>query len=226
MSSSKIWLLEQFDFWSVLKKDDIEYLDTHLVKKRIMKNEHLMLGENVDSIFFLKKGVMKITTYHEEGRECTKYLLKRGSIFGELPFSITSGNDDYAVALEDSVICYLHENEFNRILEKNHALNNEINKMMGSKMIRLHRRIESIVFKDSKTRVQEFLNDLKNDYGQQDENGNIVVKNFLTHKEIAGLTSTSRQFVTKILSEMKMAGSIDYNKDYIIFPSCSAAEAD
>lgn len=41
------------------------------------------------------------------------------------------------------------------------------------------------------------------------------MKNFLTHKDIAKLTFTSRQTVSSVLNRLKRNGQIDYNERYI-----------
>ena len=45
----------------------------------------------------------------------------------------------------------------------------------------------------------------------------VIVKNSLTHNDLANLISTSRQTVTNILNELKEAGAINYNRREIEF---------
>ena len=40
----------------------------------------------------------------------------------------------------------------------------------------------------------------------------VMVKNYLTHKDIAALTGTSRQTVTTILNELKEKNIINFNR--------------
>jgi CRP/FNR family transcriptional regulator len=43
----------------------------------------------------------------------------------------------------------------------------------------------------------------------------IILNNYLTHSDIAGIISTSRQTVTILLTEMKNSGLLNYNRKLI-----------
>ena len=79
-------------------------------------------------------------------------------------------------------------------------------KIMGSRMLEMEQRLESLVFKDSRTRIIEFLKDLADKKGQR-VGYEILVRKFMTHQDIANLTATSRQTVTTVLNELR-------NKNY------------
>jgi CRP/FNR family transcriptional regulator, cyclic AMP receptor protein len=76
---------------------------------------------------------------------------------------------------------------------------------------KLERRIQSLVFQDSRTRVVEFLREMAEEKGKK-VGFEIMVKNYLTHKDIASLTGTSRQTVTTILNELKEKNIINFNR--------------
>ena len=69
------------------------------------------------------------------------------------------------------------------------------------------RRLESLIFKDARTRIVDFIVDMGNEKGKA-IGKEILVKHNLTHMDIANLTATSRQTVTTVLNELK-------EKDYI-----------
>ena len=48
------------------------------------------------------------------------------------------------------------------------------------------------------------------------EEKDVMVKNYLTHNDIAGLICSTRQTVTLLFNEFKNAGLIDYNRSEII----------
>ena len=84
-------------------------------------------------------------------------------------------------------------------------------KIMGSRMLDLEERLESLVFKDSRTRIIEFLYNLGEKKGQR-VGYERVVRKFMTHQEIANLTATSRQTVTTILNELRNKNIITFNR--------------
>ena len=68
-----------------------------------------------------------------------------------------------------------------------------------------------MLYKDSSTRIKEFIADYVEEFGKADQSGKLVAKNLLSHKEIANLTNTSRQTVSNVLSKMRKDGIIDYD---------------
>ena len=79
----------------------------------------------------------------------------------------------------------------------------------------MERKVESLVFKDSRTRIVEFLRDWADEKGKK-IGYETMMKNYLTHKDIASLTGTSRQTVTTILNELKDKNIINFDRRRIL----------
>ena len=79
----------------------------------------------------------------------------------------------------------------------------------------MEKRLESLVFKDSRSRIIEYLVDLNNEKGQR-VGYEWVVRNFITHQEIANLTATSRQTVTTVLNELKTKNILTFNRKRLL----------
>ena len=74
--------------------------------ENIQKGQVIELSsEHKKSIFFLKKGTVKIVN---SKNDTVKYIVKRGNIFGELAlYNKEAAAEEVAYALEDCVICYI-----------------------------------------------------------------------------------------------------------------------
>ena len=212
---SKVWYLEQFNMMKKLRKEDILHMQQSMVMKTINKDTLLFFPEKKnDHLYFLKKGIVKIVHYLDDGQEDIKTIIGPGSLFGELALIDGESPEDHAIALEDCVVCFVDVPSMQRMMEQNNALKIEIYKIMGLRIKRLERRLESIIYKDSRTRIIEFLEDFLREYGEEIE-GKWQAKNFLTHTDIAKLTATSRQTVTTVFNELRNNGAIDYDKNFI-----------
>lgn len=215
MKLSRLWYLEQFNLMERLNKEEMMRLADSTVMKNYNKNASIIFSESSRRyIYFLKKGVIKIGSYTSSGDEDFKYLLKEGSIFGELALVDSENPNDLAIAVEDCLVCLIDVPTMEDMMQKNKKLNNEIIKIMGLRIKKLERRIESILFKDARTRIVEFIADFVKDFGQL-ENGVFRVRNYLTNSDIAKLTSTSRQTVNAVLNELRNAALIQYDSKYI-----------
>jgi CRP/FNR family transcriptional regulator len=134
-------------------------------------------------------------------------------VFGEM--ALADGNaNDFAVAADDLLICAIDIDVLQDIMQRNKAFNIAMYKLIGLRLRKVESRLSSIVFKDSSTRIIDFVRELARDFGKE-KDGAIVVKNFLTHKDIAKLTFTSRQTVNSVLNRLKRNGQIDYDERYI-----------
>ena len=84
-------------------------------------------------------------------------------------------------------------------------------------MKRIERRLEILLFKDTKTRLIEFINDLKEEFGTYEENGKVVVTHPYNQSDIAKLIGTSRPTLNILINELKQEKVIDFKRKKIIF---------
>lgn len=213
MNEQSLWFLENIDVIGIFcpKKIKRGDLDDH-TQKLYQKGEYIYLpDEHADKIFFLTTGRVKIGTYNEEGKEITKTILHQGEVFGELSMIGESKRRDFAYAMEDTQVCILTTQEMQTLMRDYNALGLFLMKIMGSRVLQMEKRLESLVFKDSRTRVVEFLLDLVEEKGQR-VGYEMLVRKFMTHQEIANLTATSRQTVTTVLNELRNKNILTFNR--------------
>ena len=166
-------------------------------------------ADHKNSIFFLKKGSVKIVNTTNDS---VKYVVKRGNIFGELAlYDKEAAKEEIAYALEDCIICYIEPERMENLMEKHKTLKNGVLKIYGLRIKKLERRLSDLLYKDSPTRIKEFIIAYVEEFGKKNEAGNLIAKNLLSHKEIANLTNTSRQTVSNVLSNMRKKEAINYN---------------
>jgi CRP/FNR family transcriptional regulator len=213
---TKYWFLEGFNLFKKLGMLNMMKICEILEMDNIEKGEPIKLSEDhKDSVFFLKRGSVKIVN---TTNDTVKYIIKRGNIFGELAlFDKEVATEEVAYALEDCVICYIDSEQMEELMEKHKSLKNGILKVYGLRIRKLERRLHDLLYKDSATRIKEFVLEYIDEFGEENESNQIVAKNLLSHKEIANLTNTSRQTVSNILSSMRKNGAIDYNTQFISY---------
>ncbi|WP_237561794.1 Crp/Fnr family transcriptional regulator [Flagellimonas algicola] len=181
----------------------------------LLEMEHLDKGKEIaignrdkKSIFFLKKGAVKILN---STHNTTKYVVKKGNIFGELSlYDEQAAAMEKAITLEESIICYIQSDMMEELMEKHKSLKNGVFKVYGLRIKKLERRLEDLLYKDSKTRIADFIYAYVKEFGE-DKLDRIEAKNLLSHKDIANLTNTSRQTVNNVLSTLRKEKRIDYN---------------
>ena len=122
--------------------------------------------------------------------------------------------------LEDGVVCIIEAEQMKKMIEDHKSLKNQLLKLQGLRIRKLQRNLEDLLYKDSETRIKEFLLNYLAEFGKN-EGGFLKAKNLLSHKDVAQLTNTSRQTASNIFSKLRKEGVIDYNSSEIFMKSNS-----
>lgn len=209
---SSFWYLENVDMKNIFCPGKMSMQEGHLPENTIKKGKYIYLqNDDADKIFFITEGRVKIGTHSDNGKEITKAILTEGEVFGELSVVGVGKRRDYALAMEDTMMCVLSVGDMRGLLKDHSPLNLFFMNLIGSRALEMERRLESLVFKDSRTRVIDFLLDLGEKKGKP-VGFETLVRRFMTHQEIANLTATSRQTVTTILNELRTDNIITFNR--------------
>lgn len=216
MKDQSLWFLENIDVTGIFCPNKVSGVSESQDHKVFKKGEYIYLPEqSSDKIFFLVDGRVKIGTVGDNGKEITKAILNTGEVFGELSMIGEEKRRDFAYAMEDSTACVLTSDEMSRLMKDHSSISMFFMKVMGSRVLEMENRLESLVFKDSRSRIVEYLLDLVKRRGQR-VGYEWVVRKFITHQEIANLTATSRQTVTTVLNELRTKELITFNRKRLL----------
>ena len=197
-------------------KDMMNLCELLAMKTFIKGSEIHEQFEDDHLIYFIKKGFVKIGAKDDE-EFSLKYVLGKGNIFGESKITTGAVSSPYtAIAMSDSVICFIEIKRMEELMHQYPRLHNSILQLAGLKFKRIERRLDDILYKDAETRIRDFLYDFVKENGEITEDG-IVTKNIFSHREIAKLTSTSRQTVNNVISALRKSNLLEYNRQWIRF---------
>lgn len=213
MEKGNIWFLESVDLFDILCPHKYKDLDKKHQFHEYKKDEFVYLSDDASThIYLIAKGRVKIGTYTEDGKELVKTILSVGEIFGEMALTGEEKRSDFAQAMDnETTVCPMTIEDMEELMARNRPLSLKIIKLIGLRIKRLERRVEALVFKDARTRIVEFLKDMALEYGKK-VGFEMMIPSHLTHKDIAGLTGTSRQTVTTVLNELRDKNVITFNR--------------
>ncbi|MEL6986935.1 MAG: Crp/Fnr family transcriptional regulator [Bacteroidota bacterium] len=224
MKDQSFWYLENIDVYGIFCPKKMGSSHDDHTQKTFKKGEYIYLPDEMsDRIFFLTEGRVKIGSYGESGKEITKAILSKGEVFGELSLIGEGKRRDFAYAMEETTACCITVDEMKSLLKDHNSLSMFLMKILGSRVLEMEQRLESLVFKDSRSRIIEFLVDLVNKRGQR-VGYEWVVRKFITHQEIANLTATSRQTVTTVLNELRNKELLTFNRKRLLIRDKEALE--
>jgi CRP/FNR family transcriptional regulator, cyclic AMP receptor protein len=211
-----LWYLENIDVTGLFCPTKIEETSDKHLKKHIKKGDYIyMPDQNADKIYFIADGKVKIGSHSDQGKEITKALLGKGEVFGEMAMVGIEKRMDFAFAVEDCTVCIISATDMKGLMKEHSSISLFFMKLMGSKIVEMENRLQSLVFKDSRSRIVEYLIELTEKKGQR-VGYEWVVRNFITHQEIANYTATSRQTVTTVLNELRDSDYITFNRKRLL----------
>ncbi len=212
--SGNIWYLEEvnlFQFFCPISGGQEKY--DKQPKRTFKKNDFIYFSDDTaDKVFFIHKGAVKIAGYTENGNELIKAVLFEGEVFGELAIYGEDKRTDYAQAVENTELCILHRDQVVDIMRNTDGFRKYLYRLMGERVIYSQKRLESLLFKDAKTRIADYVLEQAQKGGRTDAVGNVILRNYLTHQEIASYTGTSRQTVTTVLNQFREMGLLDFDR--------------
>lgn len=215
---NSIWFFEDVNLFKMLCPHKFKaYKSTHDFKK-FKKEDYIYFEEDhSNKVFLIEKGKVKIGYYTEDGKEVVKAILSKGELFGEKAILGEIKRDEFAMAVDNNTsICPVGVDTMHELMRDNKTFSFRVYKLIGFRIKRLERRLELVLFKDARTRVEEFLKELAEDYGYCcPETGETVIKHPYTQKEIATLIGTSRPTFNSIMNQFKEENRIDFQRNTI-----------
>ncbi len=223
-----LWHLENIDVTHLLCPSKLgdDGLMSNYGHHKFKKGTVIYLPDSdSDRIYFINEGRVRITAQSDDGREIIKAVLGRGEVFGELALMGETQRHDSAFAMDETSVCSVTLTELRSLMRDRSDLNLFFMRMFGRRQLQMERRLESLVFKDSRSRIVEFLVETTRNRGER-VGYEWVVRQFFTHQEIANLTATSRQTVTTTLNDLRHKKLLTFNRSRLLVRDLVALESE
>ncbi|MFN4081411.1 MAG: Crp/Fnr family transcriptional regulator [Saprospiraceae bacterium] len=218
MNAETIWRLENIDVLNLLcphKLSDPEQLARHK-QVRVVKGDYVyMPDDQAELIFIVLSGQIKISIVHDDGKEITKAILGKGEVFGEMAIVGEALRRDYAIALTDAELCLVNRHDLCSLMRERSELNAFFMRIFGRRQLEMERRLESLIFRDSRSRIIAIVLELVSAMGER-VGTEWVIRKPITHQEIANMAATSRQTVTTTLNDLRFKRLISFDRSRLL----------
>lgn len=212
------WCFEDVNLFSMLCPHKFKAFKSKHDFMAYKKQDYIYFEEDSSNkVYLIEKGKVKIGYYTEDGNEVVKAILAKGELFGEKAILGEDKRDEFAMSLDNTTsICPVDVDTMHDLMRDNRSFSFRVYKLIGFRLKRLERRLELVLFKDAETRVEEFLNEMADDYGYCcPDTGDTVIQHPYTQKDIAHLIGTSRPTFNAIMNKFKEANKIDFSRNEI-----------
>jgi CRP/FNR family cyclic AMP-dependent transcriptional regulator len=193
-------ILRNSELFSELKDEHILAIAS-LIKRRSVPKNTLVIheGDTSDSLFIIKEGKVNVTLANEQGKEIILSTLTKGDHFGELSLLDNSPRSSNVTAVEKCEFLILHKEDFILLMNQHPSIAFSIIRYLCRRVRSLTQTAERLALMDVYQRLISLLTDM----AQKDENGKLVIETPLTHKEIAMRVGSSREMISRIMSELE-----------------------
>jgi CRP/FNR family cyclic AMP-dependent transcriptional regulator len=159
-------------------------------------------GDDTDSLYVVLAGRAKVYVSDENGREVQLNQIGPGEYFGEV--TLDGGPRSASVmALEDCRCAVVKRAELSGFLERNPEFALHVLKKLAHRVRVLTDNVRSLALMDVYGRVARLLLELA-----EERDGRLVVKESLTHKDIAARVGCSREMISRIFSDLTDGGYV------------------
>jgi CRP-like cAMP-binding protein len=188
-----------------------------LVKVQSFAGEQIIFNQEDkgDALFIIQKGRIKVSLFSEAGKEIILSILREGDFFGEMALIDGEPRSANVTAIDPSELLILERTDFLEYLKRSPDLTLMLLVEMSRRLRIADDKIGSLALLDVYGRIARYLIKLAKAEGKITKEG-IVIINRPTHQEIAGLVGTSRETVSRTLTDLQKRGVISVTKDELI----------
>jgi CRP-like cAMP-binding protein len=217
---SPIAALQDVPMFSQLREMDLARLAGLVLRKRARKNEVLLLrGDTVTTLHIIASGQVKLVATGEDGREVILSTRGIGDFFGELSLFDNEPLNATVIATEDTDLLLLRREEFYRFLKESPDIAIGLLRTFTGRLRRAETRISTLALLGVPQRVAHVLLDLA------DEHDGALIAQPVTHRFLAQLVGTSRETVSRVMSQLSDEGVITVTRETLALPDRRAGVA-
>jgi len=173
-----------------------------------MKGQRILMeGVESDGVYFINTGKVKVFKSDKDDKQLILRFAKSGEILGFCSMDERREQPVSAMALDDTVICYLDNKVFMRIIRYNPEFALGLLKFYNEELMEVENKSLKLARMNVPGKVADALVTMYEAYGT---NGNNRTLNLaLSRQDIANLAGTTKEQVSKSLSEFKSKGLIN-----------------
>ena len=189
--------------------EDFERAGIRVAERRFGARDTIFApGDPDGQLYFLLEGTVRLYKIYGEYKEATVALLKDGGVFGELTLEETPRQNAFAEALTDVRLVRMRKSALNEVIKRHPDIATKLFFSFSERLRQSDEVIESLLNREVSARLATLLLNLGDRFGEAEGSGT-VLKVRLTHQDLANMIVSTREAVSKVMSEFQRAGLIE-----------------
>ena len=192
-----------------LSIEDFECAGIRAAERRFGARDLIFVpGDSGAQLYFVLEGVVRLYKIYGDSREATVALLTRGDVFGEPSLGGTTRQDDFAETMVASRVAVVRKPSLVEAVKRRPEFALELYSSFSRRLGRSDETIESLLDREVSTRLATLLSHLAGRFGEPDGPATVLSVR-LTHQDLANMVASTREAVSKVMSEFRRAGLIE-----------------
>lgn len=192
-----------------LSLEDFEDAGIRVAERRYgAKDAIFSPGDPDGQLYFVFSGTVRLYKIYGDYREATVALLKDGDVFGELSLQEGLWQTVFAHALTDARVAVVRKSVLVEAVKRDPELAMKLFFSFSERLKQSEEVISSLLEREVSARLATLLQNLGDRFGRTDASGTVVDMR-LTHQDLANMIVSTREAVSKVMSEFKRDGLIE-----------------
>jgi CRP/FNR family transcriptional regulator/CRP/FNR family cyclic AMP-dependent transcriptional regulator len=224
-------LLKGVELFSELSDDQLKLLANLVEVQNFNRDETVVLegDDSVQALYLIASGSVQVYMTGVDGRETILSFLERGDFFGEMSLIDGEPRSASVRTVTDSQMLIIYREGFLSLIKQYPELAMSLLSEMSKRLRKANKQIGSLSTMSVSGRVAGTLLNLMEERGVRihTDNGKMVtvIHNRPTQQQLADMSGTTRETVSRISSLLVKAGAIAITgKDIVIFDEESLQE--
>lgn len=195
---------------------DFEDAGIRVVERRFKAKDTIFTpGDPDDQLYFLLSGTIRLYKMYGDYKEATTALLKESGIFGKLSLVEGRWQDVFAEAVTEVEVAGVQKSVLETVLKRQPEFAMKLFSSLSERLRQSDEVIESLLHREVSTRLATLLLNLSDRFGQQNGSGTLLDVR-LTHQDLANMIASTREAVSKVMSELQREGCIEVRNHRIV----------
>jgi CRP/FNR family transcriptional regulator, global nitrogen regulator len=164
-------------------------------------------GDPDGQLYFLLEGTVRLYKIYGEYKEATVALLKDGGVFGELSLEEGSRQDVFAEAVTEARVAVVRKSVLTEVIKRHPQFAVKLLFSFSERIRQSDEVIESLLDREVSARLATLLLNLSDRFGETNGSGTVLNVR-LTHQDLANMIVSTREAVSKVMSEFQRQGLI------------------
>ena len=199
--------------------EDFEKADVRVAERRFGVRDLIFApGDPDGQLYFVLEGTVRLYKIYGAYKEATVALLKDGGVFGELGLDEGFRQSLFAEALTSVRVAVIRKSTLTEVIKRRPEFAMKLLFFFSDRLEQSDEVIDCLLDRGVATRLGTLLMNLGDRFGEANGSGTIIDVR-LTHQDLANMISSTREAVSKEMSELQRNGVIEIrNRRIILYP--------